>query len=90
MVQRTKTWNESTDPYHDAKLDRVEDVLERFPARPVMFDEFGPLGIRPTYGHGWCEENRPARLPAAHRRTHGVTNIHGCCPIGDDTVWGVT
>ena len=26
--QRTKTWKESNDPERDAKLDRIEDVLE--------------------------------------------------------------
>lgn len=46
--QRTKTWKESPDPERDAKLDRIEQVLERFPDRVFAFDEFGPLGIRPT------------------------------------------
>lgn len=48
--QRTKTWKESPDPDSDAKLDRIEQVLERFPDRVFAFDEFGPLGIRPTAG----------------------------------------
>ncbi len=39
--QRTKTWKESTTPEHDARLDRTEDVLERFPDRTFAFDEFG-------------------------------------------------
>jgi transposase len=43
--QRTKTWKESTDPERDAKLDRIEHVLDRFPDRCFAFDEFGPLGI---------------------------------------------
>ncbi len=46
--QRTKTWKESPDPDRDAKLDRIEEVLDRFPERVFAFDEFGPLGIRPT------------------------------------------
>ncbi len=29
--QRTKTWQESTDPDRDAKLDRIEDVLDASP-----------------------------------------------------------
>jgi len=49
--QRTKTWKESPDPERDAKLDRIEQVLERFPDRVFAFDEFGPLGIRPHRGH---------------------------------------
>jgi hypothetical protein len=51
--QRTKTWKESNDPDFDAKLDRIEHVLDRFPDRVFAFDEFGPLGIRPTAGSGW-------------------------------------
>jgi transposase len=31
--QRTKTWKESPDPDREAKLDRIEEVLERFPDR---------------------------------------------------------
>ncbi len=45
--QRPKTWKESTDPDYDAKLDRIEYVIEHFPDRVFDFDEFGPLGIRP-------------------------------------------
>jgi transposase len=45
--QRIKTWKESTDPERDAKLDRIEHVIEHFSDRVFAFDEFGPLGIRP-------------------------------------------
>ena len=31
--QRTKTWKESTDPQYDAKLDRIEHLLEHLPDR---------------------------------------------------------
>lgn len=48
--QRTKTWKESNDPDHDAKLDRIEQVLEHHPDRTFAFDEFGPLQIRPVGG----------------------------------------
>jgi len=87
--QRTKTWKESTDPDRDAKLDRIEDVLEGFPDRTFAFDEFGPLGIRPTAGHCWSDQGRPERLPATYKRTHGVTHFHGGYSAGDDTLWGV-
>ncbi|WKV75971.1 IS630 family transposase [Streptomyces sp. PCS3-D2] len=87
--QRTRTWKESTDPERDAKLDRIEHVLERFPDRTFAFDEFGPLGIRPTGGSCWAEQSRPDRLPATYHRTHGVTYFHGCYSVGDDTLWGV-
>ncbi|SED66963.1 Transposase [Streptomyces sp. 2112.3] len=87
--QRTKTWKESPDPERDAKLDRIEHVLEHFPDRVFAFDEFGPLGIRPTAGSCWAKQGRPNRLPATFRRTHGVTYFHGCYSIGDDRLWGV-
>jgi transposase len=87
--QRTKTWKESTDPERDAKLDRIEHVLANFPDRTFAFDEFGPLGIRPTGGACWAERGRPDRVAATYHRTHGVTYFHGCYSIGDDTLWGI-
>nr|WP_265568148.1 IS630 family transposase [Streptomyces hygroscopicus] len=87
--QRTKTWKESPDPERDTKLDRLEQVLDRFPDRVFAFDEFGPLGIRPTPGSCWAEQSKPNRLPATYRRTHGVTYFHGCYSVGDDRLWGV-
>ncbi|MFD3549384.1 IS630 family transposase [Streptomyces sp. NPDC058655] len=88
-LQRAKTWKESTDPDRDTKLDRIEHVLDHFPDRVFAFDEFGPLGIRPTGGSCWAEQGRPDRVPATYHRTHGVTYFHGCYSIGDDTLWGV-
>jgi transposase len=76
--QRTKTWKESPDPDREAKLDRIEEVLDRFPDRVFAFDEFGPLGIRPTGGAGWAPASHPERHPATYHRT-----------VGDDTLWGV-
>lgn len=87
--QRTKTWKESPDPDRDTKLDRIERVLERFPDRVFAFDEFGPLGIRPTAGSCWAEQGKPNRVPATYHRTHGVTYFHGCYSVGDDTPWGI-
>lgn len=87
--QRTKTWKESPDPERDAKLDRIEDVLQRFPDRVFAFDEFGPLGIRPTAGSCWAEQGHPERHPANFHRTHGVRYFHGCYSVRDDTLWGV-
>lgn len=85
--QRTKTWKESPDPERDAKLDRIEEVLERFPDR--VFDEYGSLGIRLTGGSCWAEQGRPERHPATYHRTHGVRYFHGCYSVGDDNLWGV-
>ncbi|GAA2153041.1 hypothetical protein GCM10009760_50400 [Kitasatospora kazusensis] len=87
--QRIKTWKESTDLMRDARLDRIEHILARFPDRTFAFDEFGPLGIRPTAGGGWSGQGRPDRLPVTYHRTHGVTYFHGFYSIGDDTLWGV-
>lgn len=53
------------------------------------FDEFGPLGVRPTAGSCWAEQGKPSRLPANYRRTHGVTYFHGCYSVGDDALRGV-
>ncbi|WTZ27886.1 helix-turn-helix domain-containing protein [Microbispora sp. NBC_01389] len=88
--QRTKTWKESPDPDREAKLDRIEEALDRFPDRVFAFDEFGPLGIRPTAGSGWVTQKRPDRLPATYHRTHGVRYFHGCYSVGDDTLWGAS
>jgi transposase len=87
--QRTKTWKESNDPNRDAKLDRIEEVLERFPGRCFAFDEFGPLVIRPIGGQCWAERGRPQRQPANYHKLHGVRQFHGCYSIGDDTMWGI-
>ncbi len=87
--QRTKTWKESPDPEREAKLNRIEEVLDRFPDRVFAFDEFGPLGIRPTAGSGWARQKHPDRLPATYDRTHGVRYFHGCYSVGDDRLWGV-
>ncbi|MFJ8364412.1 IS630 family transposase [Streptomyces sp. NPDC093984] len=87
--QRTKTWKESPDPEGETKLDRIEEVLDRFPDRVFAFDEFGPLGIRPTAGSGWAGQGQPDRMPATYHRTHGVRYFHGCYSVGDDTLRGV-
>jgi transposase len=87
--QRTSTWKESTDPDYDTKLDRIEYLLEHAPDRVFAFDEFGPLGIRPTAGSGWAPAGHPDRLPATYHRAHGVTYFHGCYSVGEDTLWGV-
>lgn len=68
--QRTTTWKDSPDPEADAKLDRIEHVMEHFADRVLAFDEFGPLGIRPTAGTGWARKSMPDRIAATYRRTH--------------------
>lgn len=61
--QRTKTWKDSADPDREAKLDRIEHVLDHFPDRVFAFDEFGPLGIRPTGGSCWAKASGPTGSP---------------------------
>ena len=87
--QRTKTWKESNDPDRDAKLRRIEEVLDQHPLRCFAFDEFGPLSIRPTGGSAWAPARRPQRQPANYNKTHGVRQFHGCYSVGDDMLWGV-
>jgi transposase len=48
--QRTKTWKDSPDADFEVKLERIEYALTHRPERTFAFDEFGPLGIRPTAG----------------------------------------
>ena len=57
--QRTKTWKESPDPEREAKLARIEHLLEHERDRTFAFDEFGPLTIRPVGGSTWAPKGRP-------------------------------
>jgi transposase len=87
--QRTRTWKTSTDPDYDAKLDRIEEVMSRFPDRCFAFDQFGPLSIRPCHGTCWAARTHPDRLRATYKRTHGIRYFHGCYSLGDDRLWGI-
>lgn len=87
--QRTKSWKESNDPDRDAKLDRIEHVMNAWPDRCFAFDEFGPLNIRPVGGNCWAPRSEPQRQPANYHKLHGVRQLHGCYSIGDDQLWGV-
>ena len=87
--QRTKTWKESNDPDRDAKLDRIDHVINEHPDRTFAFDEFGPLQIRPTGGSAWAPAGKPQRQPANYNKLHGVRQFHGCYSIGDDELFGV-
>src|SRR3954451_7330978 len=87
--QRTKTWKESPDPDRDAKLARIEAVINEHPDRTFAFDEFGPLACRPIPGSCWARKGRPQRLPADHHKTAGGRQVHGCYSVGEDRLWGV-
>jgi transposase len=89
--QRTKTWKESTDPpeVKEAKLDRIEEVISRWPDRVFAFDEFGPLAVHPVKGCCWAARKKPQRLRANYHKTCGTRQFHACYSLGDDTLWGV-
>jgi transposase len=87
--QRTKTWKESNDPDKDAKLDRIEEVVDRWPDRCFAFDEFGPLAVHPVAGCCWAAQKKPQRLRANYHKTCGVRQFHACYSVGDDELWGV-
>lgn len=87
--QRTKTWKESNDPNKEAKLDRIEEVLDRHPDRVFAFDEFGPLAIHPVGGCCWAERRKPQRNRANYHKYCGVRQFHACYSVGDDQMWGV-
>src|SRR3954462_14262839 len=86
--QRTKTWKESPDPQREAKLARIEAVMEQCPQRTFAVDEFGPLTIQPVPGVGGAPRGRPARLPANYHKLAGVRYFHGCYSVGEDRLWG--
>lgn len=56
--QGTKTWKESPDLDFDTKPARIECAINERPDRTFAFDEFGPLGIRPSAGSCWAEQTR--------------------------------
>lgn len=89
--QRTKTWKESTDPpeVKEAKLDRIEEVIDRWPDRVFAFDEFGPLAVHPVKGCCWAARKKPQRLRANYHKTCGTRQFHACYSLGDDRLWGV-
>jgi transposase len=75
--QRTKTWKESPDPAREAKLARIEEVLEQHPDRTFAFDEFGPLTIQPVPGLG----GRRKANRSLHALGHAPASTHrqGLC-----------
>jgi transposase len=87
--QRTKTWKESNDPRKEEKLDRIEEVLAKWPERAFAFDEFGPLAVHPVGGCCWAKRKRPQRLRANYKKNCGVRQFHACYSVGDDKLWGV-
>ncbi len=87
--QKTKTWKESNNPDKEAKLDRIEEVIARFPDRTFAFDEFGPLPVHPVKGCCWAAPKKPQRLRANYHKRCGVRQFHACYDLGADRLWGV-
>ena len=87
--QKTKTWKESNDPLEDAKLARIDYLLEHRRDRTFAFDEFGPLAIKPDGGSCWAEKGKPQRLRANYHKPHGTRQFFGCYSIGQDELFGV-
>lgn len=88
--QRTKTWKDSNDPERDAKLDRIEFVMEHHLDRCFAFDEFGPLAIHPVKGCCWAARKKPQRVRANYHKHCGVRQFHAVYSLGEDTMWGVS
>lgn len=86
--QRTKTWKESPDPLKNAKLARIEWLLEHARERTFAFDEFGPLTIRPVGGSAWSPQRKPQRLRANYHKPHGSRQFFAWYSIGADQLFG--
>ena len=67
--QRTRTWKESNDADRDAKLDRIDEVLNTAASRCFAFDEFGPVSD-PT--DRWIIVDAFESSPASTRELHQV------------------
>ncbi|GAX57430.1 IS630 family transposase [Streptomyces olivochromogenes] len=68
--QRTKSWKESTDPEHDAELDRIEYIPEQFPDRvPATYHR--THGV--TYFHS-CHSVGDDTLWGVNHRHKGAVN----------------
>jgi transposase len=86
--QRTKTWKESNDHDKEQELDRIEEVMTKYPDRLFAFDEFGPLAVHPV-GGCWAKKKRPQRNRANYHKHCGVRQFHGCYDYGADQLFGV-
>ena len=87
--QWTKTWKEPNDPDKEQKLDRIEEVMTKYPDRVFAFDEFGPLALHPIGGCCWAKKKKPQRNRANYHKHCGVRQFHGCYDYANDQVFGV-
>jgi transposase len=80
--QRTRTWKESTDPDFDAKLDRIEDVVDRFPQRCFASTSSGRCrSARTTVPAGHLDPGPTGCPRPTPARTASVTST-GAIPSG--------
>jgi transposase len=70
--QWTKTWKEPNDPDKEQKLDRIEEVMTKYPDRVFAFDELGPLAVHPVGGCCWAKKKKPQRNRANYHKHCGV------------------
>ena len=52
--ERAKTEKEPKDPEREQKLDRIDEVMTKYPERAFAFDEPGPLAVHPVGGCCWA------------------------------------
>lgn len=76
--QRTKTREEANDPAEEDRLNRIEEVLERWPNRAFAFDDSGPLAVHPVGGGCRATHERPQLLPTNRGKTCGVRQFYAC------------
>lgn len=76
--QRTKTWRKSNDPAKEAKLDRIEEVITRFPNGHLPVRRVRPVGDPPDRRCCWAAQRHPQRLRAHHHKRCGVRQFHAC------------
>lgn len=81
--QRTRP-GRSNDPHGDAKLDRIDNVLEHHPTGASRSTSSGHRAIRPMgrSAAGGAPQRPGSELPPA------PWQFHGCYSVGDDTLWG--
>lgn len=82
--QRTKTWKESNDPAKEAKLDRIEEILDRWPSGCSRSTSSGPWPCIPTRDAA----GQPRAAPSACGPT--TARHAGCGSSTPATRWATT
>ncbi|WP_436961354.1 IS630 family transposase [Streptomyces sp. SudanB182_2057] len=87
--QRTKTWKESPDPERDAKLDRIEHVLERSRIACSRSTSSGRLASGPPPARAGLLPVTPNGILRPTTAPTGLRYFYGCYSLDDDRLWGV-